>query len=39
MMQKFQAMYCDMTITPNEGWTLLVTAANNKWTLEQVFMS
>ena len=29
-------VYCDMETTPGEGYTLLVTAANDGWTMEQV---
>ena len=36
MLQNSQTVYCDMTSTRNEGWTLLVTSADSGWTREQV---
>lgn len=36
MLQNSLPVYCDMTTTPNEGWTLIVTAASHNWKIDQV---
>ena len=39
MLQNLQTVYCDMTTTPNEGWTLIVTSADSGWSREQVLLN
>ena len=36
MLKNNLPVFCDMTTTPNEGWTLLVTAASSGWSKDQV---
>ena len=31
-----QIVYCDMTTTPNEGWTLVLTSKTSGWNIDQV---
>ena len=36
MLKNNYPVYCDMTTTPGEGWTLILTAATKGWTVEEV---
>nr|XP_047134262.1 uncharacterized protein LOC100206071 [Hydra vulgaris] len=37
MLADNQPVYCDMTSTENEAWTLLVTSASGGWTPDQIY--
>lgn len=36
MLKGLQIVYCDMSTTPNEGWTLLMTSARGGWSREKM---
>ncbi|XP_047127009.1 uncharacterized protein LOC101234350 [Hydra vulgaris] len=37
MLADNQPVYCDMTTTENEGWTLIVSSASSGWTLNEIY--